>query len=86
MVAIHPAQWDSTSSTRHQSRHQPPIIKAFLNPLVGWICRLVILIFGTFVPCPSIGPATAALTRARHPPAPTEPAPKRPLDGNSVAF
>jgi cytochrome c-type biogenesis protein CcmF len=40
-----------------------PIIKAFLNPLVGWIwAGLVILIFGTFVALvPSLSPATASL-------------------------
>ena len=40
-----------------------PIIKAFLNPLVGWIWfGLVIIVFGTFIALvPSLTPATAAL-------------------------
>jgi len=40
-----------------------PIIKAFLNPLVGWIWfGLVVIVFGTFVAlAPSLSPATAAL-------------------------
>jgi cytochrome c-type biogenesis protein CcmF len=40
-----------------------PIIKAFLNPLVGWIWfGLAIIVFGTFVAlAPSLSPATAAL-------------------------
>ena len=40
-----------------------PIIKAFLNPLVGWIwAGLVVIVFGTFVALvPSLTPATAAL-------------------------
>ncbi len=40
-----------------------PIIKAFLNPLVGWIWfGLVIIVLGTFVAlAPSLSPATAAL-------------------------
>jgi cytochrome c-type biogenesis protein CcmF len=40
-----------------------PIIKAFLNPLVGWIwAGLVIMVIGTFVALvPSLSPATAAL-------------------------
>ena len=65
MVAIHsvPA-WDlyvvyeGTNPDTGQ-----PIIKAFLNPLVGWIwLGLVIMVLGTFVALvPSITPATAAL-------------------------
>ena len=40
-----------------------PIIKAFLNPLVGWIwAGLVIMVFGTLVALvPSLNPATASL-------------------------
>ncbi len=40
-----------------------PIIKAFLNPLVGWIwAGLVIMVLGTFVALtPSLSPAVAAL-------------------------
>lgn len=40
-----------------------PIIKAFLNPLVGWIWfGLVVIVFGTFVAMvPSVSPATASL-------------------------
>ncbi|HUA92197.1 MAG TPA: cytochrome c-type biogenesis CcmF C-terminal domain-containing protein [Terracidiphilus sp.] len=40
-----------------------PIIKAFLNPLVGWIwAGLVVMVLGTFVALvPSLNPATAAL-------------------------
>ena len=40
-----------------------PIIKAFLNPLVGWIwAGLVILIWGTFIALvPSLSPSTASL-------------------------
>ena len=78
MVAIHSLpSWDlyvvyeGTNPDTSQ-----PIIKAFLNPLVGWIwAGLVILIFGTFVALvPSIGPATAALRVPATRPAPTEPA------------
>ena len=40
-----------------------PIIKAFLNPLVGWIWfGLVVMVLGTFLALvPSLTPATAAL-------------------------
>ena len=40
-----------------------PIIKAFLNPLVGWIWfGLVVIVVGTFIALvPSLTPATAAL-------------------------
>jgi cytochrome c-type biogenesis protein CcmF len=65
MVAIHsvPA-WDlyvvyeGTNPDTGQ-----PIIKAFLNPLVGWIWfGLAIMVFGTFVAlAPALSPATAAL-------------------------
>lgn len=40
-----------------------PIIKAFLNPLVGWIwAGLVVMVIGTFIALvPSLTPATATL-------------------------
>jgi cytochrome c-type biogenesis protein CcmF len=78
MVAIHSLpSWDlyvvyeGTNPDTSQ-----PIIKAFLNPLVGWIwAGLVVLIFGTFVALvPSITPATASLRVPATRPAPTEPA------------
>jgi cytochrome c-type biogenesis protein CcmF len=65
MVAIHSVpEWDlyvvyeGTNPSTGQ-----PIIKAFLNPLVGWIWfGLVVMVFGTFVALvPSLTPATAAL-------------------------
>ncbi len=48
-----------------------PIIKAFLNPLVGWIwAGLVVIVLGTFIALvPNLSPATAA---PRVPAAPTE--------------
>jgi cytochrome c-type biogenesis protein CcmF len=77
MVAIHstPA-WDlyvvyeGTNPDTNQ-----PIIKAFLNPLVGWIwAGLAVLVFGTLVALvPSLSPATAAL-RVPARAAPNEPA------------
>jgi cytochrome c-type biogenesis protein CcmF len=77
MVAIHsvPA-WDlyvvyeGTNPNTGQ-----PIIKAFLNPLVGWIwAGLAVLVFGTLVALvPSLSPATAAL-RVPARMAPAEPA------------
>jgi cytochrome c-type biogenesis protein CcmF len=78
MVAIHSLpSWDlyvvyeGTNPDTGQ-----PIIKAFLNPLVGWIwAGLVILIFGTFVALvPSLSPATAALRVPATRPASIEPA------------
>ena len=53
-----------------------PIIKAFLNPLVGWIwAGLVILVFGTFVALvPSIEPGNCRLCVCPRARAPTEPA------------
>ncbi len=78
MVAIHSLpSWDlyvvyeGTNPDTSQ-----PIIKAFLNPLVGWIwAGLVILIFGTFVALvPSISPATASLRVPVTRPAPSQPA------------
>jgi cytochrome c-type biogenesis protein CcmF len=65
MVAIHSVpEWDlyvvyeGTNPDTGQ-----PIIKAFLNPLVGWIWfGLVIIVFGTFVALvPSLTPATATV-------------------------
>ena len=65
MVAIHSVpEWDlyvvyeGTNPDTGQ-----PIIKAFLNPLVGWIWfGLVVMTFGTFVALvPSLTPATATL-------------------------
>jgi len=52
-----------------------PIIKAFLNPLVGWIwAGLVILVFGTLIALvPALTPATASL-RVPARTAPSEPA------------
>jgi cytochrome c-type biogenesis protein CcmF len=77
MVAIHSVpQWDlyvvyeGTNPDTGQ-----PIIKAILNPLVGWIwAGLGVIVFGTFVALvPSLSPATASLkVPARV--APTEPA------------
>ena len=65
MVAIHSVPgWDlyvvyeGTNPDTGQ-----PIIKAFLNPLVGWIwAGVVFIVFGTFIAlAPSLSPATAAL-------------------------
>jgi len=76
MVAIHSVpSWDlyvvyegTNPSTGH------PIIKAFLNPLVGWIWAGVLLIvFGTVVALvPNLSPATASLRVPA--PSPTKPA------------
>ncbi|HEX8710786.1 MAG TPA: cytochrome c-type biogenesis CcmF C-terminal domain-containing protein [Terracidiphilus sp.] len=51
-----------------------PIIKAFLNPLVGWIWfGLAVMVFGTFVAMvPSLAPATSAGKAAAVRAAPTE--------------
>ena len=74
MVAIHSVpEWDlyvvyeGTNPDTGQ-----PIIKAFLNPLVGWIwAGLVVLVLGTLVALvPALSPATAAVrVPARTPPA-----------------
>ena len=78
MVAIHSVpEWDlyvvyeGTNPDTGQ-----PIIKAFLNPLVGWIWfGLVIIVFGTLVALvPSLTPATAALRVPATKPAPMTPA------------
>ena len=77
MVAIHSVpSWDlyvvyeGTNPDTGQ-----PIIKAFLNPLVGWIwAGLVILVFGTLIALvPALTPATASL-RVPARTAPSEPA------------
>jgi cytochrome c-type biogenesis protein CcmF len=77
MVAIHSVpEWDlyvvyeGTNPDTGQ-----PIIKAFLNPLVGWIwAGLVILVWGTVIALvPSLSPATATV-RVPARSAPTEPA------------
>jgi cytochrome c-type biogenesis protein CcmF len=77
MVAIHSVpEWDLYvvyEGTNPDSGQ--PIIKAFLNPLVGWIwAGLVVLVWGTAIALvPSLSPATAAVrVPARVPP--TEPA------------
>ena len=78
MVAIHSTpEWDlylvyeGTNPDTGQ-----PIIKAFLNPLVGWIwAGLAILVFGTLITLvPNLSPATASLRVPASRPAPTEPA------------
>jgi cytochrome c-type biogenesis protein CcmF len=53
-----------------------PIIKAFLNPLVGWIwAGVLFIVFGTFVTLvPSASPATAALRVPAPSILPSEPA------------
>ncbi len=78
MVAIHSVpSWDlyvvyeGTNPDTGQ-----PIIKAFLNPLVGWIwVGLVVMVVGTFIALvPSLSPATAALRVPAAQAAPAEPA------------
>ena len=78
MVAIHsvPA-WDLYvvyEGTNPETSQ--PIIKAFLNPLVGWIwAGLVVIVIGTFIALvPSLTPATAALRVPAARTAPAEPA------------
>ena len=77
MVAIHSVpSWDlyvvfeGTNPDTGQ-----PIIKAFLNPLVGWIwAGLVVIVFGTLVAlAPALTPSTASL-RVPARVAPSEPA------------
>ena len=66
-----------------------PIMKAFLNPLVGWIWfGLAIIVFGTFVALvPSLSPATAALQVPAARAVPVEAAIKgRRLMGNLLHF
>ena len=65
MVAIHSTpEWDLyvVYEGANPDTNQP-IIKAFLNPLVGWIwIGLVVMVFGSFIALvPSLTPATAAL-------------------------
>ncbi len=78
MVAIHSVpSWDLYvvyEGTNPDSGQ--PIIKAFLNPLVGWIwAGLVVMVFGTFVALvPSLTPASAALRVPAVRTVPTEPA------------
>ena len=78
MVAIHSTpEWDlyvvyeGTNPDTGQ-----PIIKAFLNPLVGWIwAGLAVLVFGTVVALvPSLSPATASLRVPAARAIPTQPA------------
>jgi cytochrome c-type biogenesis protein CcmF len=78
MVAIHSTiEWDlyvvyeGTNPDTGQ-----PIIKAFLNPLVGWIwAGLVVLVIGTlFALVPSLSLATASLRVPAARTIPTEPA------------
>ncbi len=80
LVAIHSVPgWDlyvvyeGTNPATNQ-----PIIKAFLNPLVGWIWfGVAIIVFGTVIALvPSLSPATASL-RVPARAAPTEPALRR---------
>jgi cytochrome c-type biogenesis protein CcmF len=70
MVAIHSVpEWDlyvvyeGTNPDTGQ-----PIIKAFLNPLVGWIwAGLVVVVFGTFVALvPALSPAPATVRVPAH--------------------
>jgi cytochrome c-type biogenesis protein CcmF len=65
MVAIHSVlSWDLYVVYEGSNPDTgQPIIKAFLNPLVGWIwAGLVVLVFGTLVALvPSLTPATASL-------------------------
>jgi cytochrome c-type biogenesis protein CcmF len=78
MVAIHSVpSWDlyvvyeGTNPDTGQ-----PIIKAFLNPLVGWIwAGVVLIVFGTFIALvPSLTPATASLRVPAARAVPAEPA------------
>jgi cytochrome c-type biogenesis protein CcmF len=77
MVAIHSVpSWDLYvvyEGTNPDTKQ--PIIKAILNPLVGWIwAGLVVLVFGTLIALvPSLSPSTASLRVAART-APTEPA------------
>jgi cytochrome c-type biogenesis protein CcmF len=78
MVAIHSLpSWDLYVVYEGENPDTgQPIIKAFLNPLVGWIwAGLVVIIFGTFVALvPSLSPATAALRVPAARPASNQPA------------
>jgi cytochrome c-type biogenesis protein CcmF len=65
MVAIHSTpEWDLYVVYEGANPDTgQPIIKAFLNPLVGWIwAGVVFIVFGTFIALlPNASPATAAL-------------------------
>jgi cytochrome c-type biogenesis protein CcmF len=78
MVAIHSTpEWDLyvVYEGINQDTNQP-IIKAFLNPLVGWIWfGLGVIVMGTFIALvPSLTPATAALRVPATQSAPAAPA------------
>ncbi|MDR3741219.1 MAG: cytochrome c-type biogenesis CcmF C-terminal domain-containing protein [Terracidiphilus sp.] len=76
MVAIHSVpSWDLYVVYEGSNPDSgQPIIKAFLNPLVGWIwAGLVLMVFGTFVALvPPVSPATASLRVPATRSAPTE--------------
>jgi len=82
MVAIHsiPA-WDLyvVYEGANPATNQP-IIKAFLNPLVGWIwAGVALIVFGTVIALvPSLSPATASLR------VPARTAPAEPALGGSI--
>jgi cytochrome c-type biogenesis protein CcmF len=78
MVAIHSTpEWDLYVVYEGQNPDTgQPIIKAFLNPLVGWIWfGLAVIVAGTFIALvPSLTPATAALRIPATRTTPIEPA------------
>ncbi len=78
MVAIHSTpEWDLYVVYEGANPDTgQPIIKAFLNPLVGWIWfGLVVIVAGTFIALvPSLTPATAALRVPATRTTPIEPA------------
>ncbi len=78
MVAIHSTpEWDLYVVYEGANPDTgQPIIKAFLNPLVGWIWfGLAVIVAGTFIALvPSLTPATAALRIPATQTAPAEPA------------
>jgi cytochrome c-type biogenesis protein CcmF len=78
MVAIHSTpEWDLYVVYEGSNPDTgQPIIKAFLNPLVGWIwAGLVIIVLGTFIALvPSLTPSTASLRVPATRTAPQEPA------------
>jgi cytochrome c-type biogenesis protein CcmF len=78
MVAIHSVpEWDLYVVYEGVNPEtNQPIIKAFLNPLVGWIwAGLVVIVIGTFIALvPSLSPATATLRVPATRPAAVEPA------------
>ncbi len=78
MVAIHSTpEWDLYVVYEGANPDTgQPIIKAFLNPLVGWIWfGLAVIVAGTFIALvPSLTPATAALRIPAIQTAPAEPA------------